>query len=194
MPIPSRRLPLGRRIPWFRLSDLDGREWTTASLVDGRPVLIMFLCDHSPYVRLIEEHLAQAAADYQERGVVVLAIAPNDTVAYPSDSPAFLERQRDRAGFSFPYCLDTTQATTKAFGSACTPEFFLYDREQRLVYHGRYDDADLSGSVPVTGSSLRQALDATLKADVLLVDQIPSFGCSVKWRAGNEPDYVLAVD
>lgn len=193
MPIPARRLPLGRRLPWFRLRDLDGREWTTASLPDGAPSLVAFLCDHSPYVRHIEQHFARTAGDLAAQGVTVLAISPNDVVAYPSDAPHLLRAQAERAGFSFPYCLDEDQQAAKAFGSSCTPEFFLYDQEGRLVYHGRYDDSDLAGERPVTGRALLDAVDAALQSDVLSADQVPSFGCSVKWRAGNEPGYVLEV-
>jgi peroxiredoxin len=191
MAIPSLRLPLGTRLPWFNVEDLDGTRWTTSTIQPtGRaPVLVAFLCQHSPYVERIERHLGKAMADVASRGVTVLGIASNDTASYPSDSPPQLRAQAERAAFTFPYCLDPDQQAAKAFQASCTPEFFLFNRDWRCVYHGRYDGTE-EGEEP-TGRDLLDAVEATLADDVVAREQQPSCGCSIKWRAGNEPSYLF---
>jgi len=192
VPVSARDLQLGSRLPWFSVTDLDGRTWDSASLRPDRLVLVAFLCRHSPYVVHLEEHFGRLARTLEEREVTVIAIAPNDARAYPSDGPQHLAEQAANAGFSFPYCLDEKQQAAKAFGASCTPEFFLYDLGRRLVYHGQYDGSRPGSGLPVTGTDLLAAVDATLAGDFVHGDQRPSFGCSIKWAAGNEPSYLLA--
>lgn len=196
MPVPSQVLPLGSRLPWFRLEDLDGHVRTAADIAVHQPAIIAFLCNHSPYVLHIEDRVAEVLNEYQDRGVFVLAISPNDVVSYPSDDLAAMREQAARGvPFRFPYCLDVTQEVATAFLATCTPEFYVYDRTARLAYHGQFDDSrpNLERTVPVTGRSLIDAGEAVLDDEVVAVDQPRSLGCSVKWRSGNEPDYVLNI-
>jgi peroxiredoxin len=179
-------------MPWFSVTDLDGRVWTTAD-ADGKPVsVIAFLSRHSPYVKHIETHLGATARRLLDDNVMVLGISANDARAYPSDSREMLGEQVRRANFAFPYAVDENQQAAKAFEASCTPEFFVYDRELRLVYHGQYDGSRPDNHVEVTGRDVLQAVDATRMGEVVSGDQPTSLGCSIKWRAGNEPGYVLA--
>jgi peroxiredoxin len=192
MPIPSIDLPLGTRMPWFRVIDLEGRTWTTEA-VDGKPVsVIAFLSRHSPYVKHIEMNLGATAQRLLDQNVLVLGISTNDARAYPSDGAALLNEQARRAHFTFPYATDADQQAAKAFRASCTPEFFVYDKELRLIYHGQYDDSRPDNDIAPSGNSVLQAVDAALKGEVVSGDQPTSLGCSIKWRAGNEPSYVLA--
>lgn len=193
MPIQSLHVPLGSRIPWFEVTDLDGRVHTTADLPVGRPVVVAFLCNHSPYVLHLEKDLAAAARRWAESGVCCIGVASNDERAYPADNREELARQAARAGWTFPYGFDESQRAAKAFGASCTPEFFLYDRDGRLAYHGQYD-----GSRPATtttdqsvGRDLCDAIEAVLADRPVARQQHPAFGCSIKWRAGNEPSYMF---
>jgi peroxiredoxin len=180
-------------MPWFRVTDLDGRVWTTAD-ADGKPEsVVAFLSQHSPYVKHIETHLGAACARLLGEGVMVLAISPNDISAYPSDSPKMLQAQVTRAGLSFPYAVDPSQRAAKAFRASCTPEFFVYDRELRLVYHGQYDSSRPDNDFETTGVDVLQAVHATVRREVVSGVQPRSLGCSIKWRAGNEPGYLLAA-
>lgn len=190
MPVSARSLPLGSRLPWFSCRDLEGTLIEPPALPADAPVLVAFLCQHSPYVVHIEEHLARAARQYIVRGLAIIGISPNDVRAYPSDSSAMLREQALRADFSFPYCLDEQQHAAKAFGASCTPEFFLYDDSHRLVYHGQYDASRPGNGLPVTGHDLDVAVQSVMAEDIVVCDQLPSFGCSVKWTAGHEPSYV----
>jgi hypothetical protein len=192
MPIPSLDLSLGTRMPWFRVTDLEGRVWTTAD-ADDKPVsVVAFLSRHSPYVKHIEMNLGAVAARLLKENVMVLGISANDSRAYPSDSPEMLGEQMRRARFSFPYAVDESQQAAKAFRASCTPEFFVYDHELRLVYHGQYDGSRPDNDIEVTGKDVLQAAEAARKGEVVSGDQPTSLGCSIKWRAGNEPGYVLA--
>lgn len=194
MPIPSRRVPLGTRLPWFSVTDLQERPLDTSTLQVGRPTLVAFLCNHSPYVQHIERHLGPVLSRlHTSAAVTVVGISPNDVTAYPTDDLAMMRAQAKRAEFAFPYCLDATQQAAKAFGATCTPEFFLYDIDWRLVYHGQYDGSRPGNDLPVTGDDLLSAIAATCEDDVVSAEQSGSFGCSVKWRPGNEPSYVFAL-
>ncbi len=180
-------------MPWFRVTDLDGRVWTTADADGALESVILFLSQHSPYVKHIERHLGAACSRLLDEGVMVLGISPNDVSAYPSDSPAMLGEQAVRAGFSFPYAVDPGQRAAKAFRATCTPEFFVYDHELRLVYHGQYDSSRPDNDLDPTGADLLQAVGAARRRDVVSGVQPKSLGCSIKWRAGNEPGYLLAA-
>lgn len=192
MPVESIRIPLGTRIPWFDLEDLGGQRFTTADCPTGRPVLIAFLCNHSPYVVQIEQSLAQLADDLARQDVFVLAIASNDARAYPADDLEHLVAQVKRSGWPFPYCLDPDQRAAKAFRAACTPEFFLYDEDARLAYHGQFDGSRPGASAEgPAGADLIAAVNAVLESKPVARTQHAAFGCSIKWSAGNEPSYVF---
>jgi peroxiredoxin len=192
MPIPSLDLPLGARMPWFKVTDLEGHAWSTPD-ADGKPVsVIAFLSRHSPYVKHIEEHLGTAAQTLLDEDVMVLGISANDPTAYPSDRPKMLREQVGRAHFTFPYAVDKSQQAARAFQANCTPEFFVYDRELRLVYHGQYDSSRPDNDLDVTGGDVLQAVEDARSGEVVSGNQPASLGCSIKWRAGNEPGYVLA--
>ena len=191
MPIPSLPLPLGTRLPWFVVTDLGGHRWDTSKLSEARPVLIAFLCNHSPYVKHIESDLGRSLSALDNSKITVLAVSSNDTLSYPTYGPEKLRVQAGRAGFRFPYCIDQDQQAAKAFKASCTPEFFLYDLDWRLVYHGQYDGSRPGNNVSVSGSDLLTAITAACSDDVVPAEQEASFGCSIKWRAGNEPEYAF---
>lgn len=179
-------------MPWFEVTTLEGSRWTTATLPEGRPSVVAFLCNHSPYVRHIEAALKTLSEDLAQLGVAVLAIASNDARAYPADSPSKLLAQVERTGWPFPYALDEDQRSARAFGASCTPEFFVYDGDRRLVYHGQFDGSRPASSTDVAdGADVRRAVEAVLAGDAVSPRQAPAFGCSIKWRAGNEPAYMF---
>jgi peroxiredoxin len=181
-------LPLGTVAPDFSLPDTNGK---TVSLSDfkHRPLLVMFLCNHCPYVKVIRHGLAQLAHDYQARGVAIVGINSNDVLNYPADSPKEMAREVNDAGYVFPYLFDEMQAVAQSYHAACTPDFFVFDRAHRLVYRGQFDDSRPGNGMPVTGHDLRGALDAVLAGREPPANQKPSLGCNIKWMAGNEPDY-----
>jgi peroxiredoxin len=184
----STMLPLGTQAPDFSLTDVSGR---TVSLADfGRkPLVVMFICNHCPYVRLIRSGLAQLAHDYQSRGVAMVAISSNDAWDFPQDGPEKMKIEAKEAGYIFPYLYDESQDVAKAYRAACTPDFFVFDRDHRLAYRGQFDDSRPNNGRPVTGRDLREALDAVISGKPPSADQKPSIGCNIKWTAGNEPDY-----
>lgn len=193
MAVPSLPVPLGSRLPWFDLTTLDGKQITTKTLLQQRPVLVLFLCQHSPYVRHIETELGAMVAGYTSR-VTVLGVASNDERAYPADCAQALREQARRAGFTFDVGLDTYQRAAKSFGATCTPELFVYDDAWRLAYHGQFDSSRPDNDLPTDGADLRHALDAVLsKEGVVARDQRSSFGCSIKWTAGHEPAYIFSA-
>lgn len=196
MAVCSNPLPLGTRLPWFRLTDLEGASRTTSDIASGQVAVIAFICNHSPYVIHIEDRLAEVLNEYQAKGIYVITIAPNDAVSYPSDGLDEMRQQAARGvSFEFPYCLDETQEVAKAFQAVCTPEFFVYDQSGRLSYHGQFDSSrpNVSDEAGATGQSLIDGIEAAITGDSGIVAQPPSLGCSVKWRSGCEPDYVLAI-
>jgi peroxiredoxin len=184
----STMLPIGTAAPNFSLPDTNGK---TVSLADfrGRPVLVMFICNHCPFVKHIRSGLAQLGRDYQSRKIGIVAISSNDVANYPDDSPAKTKEEAQKAGYVFPYLYDETQNVAKAYRAACTPDFYLFDTEHRLVYRGQFDDSRPSNSLPVTGKDLREAVDAVLSGKEVLATQKPSIGCNIKWKTGQEPDY-----
>jgi peroxiredoxin len=184
----STMLPLGTAAPDFRLPDTNGK---TVSLSDfkGKPLLVAFICNHCPYVKHIRTGLAQLARDCAARGVAVVGISSNDVANHPDDSPANMKEEVKTAGYVFPYLYDESQAAAKTYHAACTPDFYLFDKDHRLVYRGQFDDSRPGNSLPVTGKDLRAALDAVLAGKPVSPTQKPSIGCNIKWKAGNEPDY-----
>src|SRR5215469_13430842 len=186
---PSTMLPLGTAAPDFKLPDTNGK---TVSLADfkGAPALVvMFICNHCPYVKHIRGGLAQFARDYSPKGTAIVAISSNDVENYPEDSPAKMKEEVISAGYTFPYLYDATQDAAKAYRAACTPDLYLFDKNQKLVYRGQFDDSRPGNGVPVTGKDLRTALDAVLAGKPVASTQKASMGCNIKWKAGNEPDY-----
>jgi peroxiredoxin len=192
--VPSTMLPLGTRLPEFSLPNaVDGRTVSSADF-DGQPaLLVMFLCNHCPYVQHVKGEIGRIAKEYAPRGVGVVAISSNDIAAFPEDAPEKMKELAQREGWAFPYLFDETQAVAKAFRAACTPEFYLFDRDRKLVYRGQLDDSRPKNNVPVTGRDLRAALDAVLAGRPVPRDQVPSVGCNIKWKPGNEPDYAAGL-
>ena len=181
-------LPLGTNAPDFNLPDTEGRIVSLADFKD-RPLAVIFMCNHCPYVVHIRAGLAQLARDYQSRGVGIVGINANDVKNYPSDGPAMMRDEVKQAGYTFPYLFDETQSVAKAYRAACTPDIFLFDKNQKLVYRGQFDPSRPGSGLPVTGKDLRAALDAVLAGKPVSENQQASIGCNIKWQAGNEPDY-----
>jgi peroxiredoxin len=191
MAVTSLMVPLGTSAPDFELPSVDGPTVSLAEL-DGPALLVMFLCNHCPYVRHVERALAATVATYAERGLAAVGICSNDTGAYPTDGPAGLAEQARRAGFGFPYLIDAEQRVAAAYRAMCTPDLFLYDRDRRLAYRGAFDDSTPGNGLPVTGERLRNALDLVLAGEPVPEPHKPSMGCSLKWKPGNRPAWLLA--
>lgn len=186
---PSTMLEIGTPAPDFALPDtVSGKQVSLADFA-GQPLLVVFSCNHCPYVLHIIESFSEFANDAQRRGLGVVMICANDVAGYPADSPQKMAALAQRIGFEFPYLHDETQQVAIAYRAACTPDIFLFDADHRLVYRGQYDGARPGNQVPVTGSDLKAAVGALLGGEALPTEQIPSVGCNIKWRAGNEPDY-----
>jgi thiol-disulfide isomerase/thioredoxin len=179
-------VPLGTSAPPFALPSLDGKIINSDSLPADRPLLVMFLSNHCPYVRHLERQLGSLVAEYAG-DVSAVAICSNDINNYPDDGPAGLAEQAQRAGFSFPYLLDETQQVALAYRAACTPDFFLYDAGRKLAYRGEFDESRPRNGLSVTGQSLRAALELVMAGQPVAEPQMPSLGCGIKWKPGNEP-------
>jgi len=186
---PSTMTPLGTRAPHFALPDPAGRVHRLDDLSQAPALLVMFICNHCPFVKHLRQGLADFGREYQARGMAVLAISSNDVERYPQDGPEAMAAEAREAGYTFPYLFDETQEVAKAYGAACTPDFFLYDAQRRLVYRGQFDGSRPGNEVPVTGEDLRRASDALLAGEVIPEDQHPSLGCNIKWKPGNEPEW-----
>lgn len=182
-------LPLGTLAPDFELPDSTHKTVSLRDFSDASALLVMFICNHCPFVRHVRSELAQLGRDYAAKNVAIVAINANDAEAYPEDSPATMAKEVRAAGYSFPYLFDATQNVAHRYRAACTPDFFLFDGQRRLVYRGQLDDSRPGNGIPVTGRDLRAALDAVLAGESVPVTQKPSLGCNIKWKAGNEPDY-----
>lgn len=186
---PSTMLELGTALPSFALPDFDGRSVSDADFVGAKALLVAFICNHCPFVRHIRQEFARYAKEYEAKGLKVVAIASNDTTEFPEDGPEGMRQEATEVGYTFPYLFDEKQAVAKAFRAACTPDFFLFDGNRRLVYRGQFDGSRKSNTVPVTGVDLRAATDAALAGQPVTTSQRPSLGCNIKWTPGNEPDY-----
>ena len=182
-------LSLGTGAPGFRLPDTTGKFVALEDFKDAPALVVIFMCNHCPYVQHIRAGLAQFARDYLPRGVGIVGINANDVQNYPADSPARMADEVAAAGFQFPYLFDETQEVAKAYQAACTPDIYLFNRDQRLVYRGQFDESRPGNGIPVTGRDLRDALDAVLAGQSVAPDQKPSIGCNIKWKPGNEPAY-----
>jgi peroxiredoxin len=186
---PSTMLPLGTAAPDFKLPDTNGKIVSLADFKNAPALVVIFMCNHCPYVLHIRAGLAQFARDYAPKHVAIVGVNSNDVENYPEDSPAKMKAEVKSAGYTFPYLYDETQAVAKAYRAACTPDIYLFDKNQKLVYRGQFDGSRPGNNVPVTGSDLRAALDATLAGNSISPNQKASMGCNIKWKAGNEPDY-----
>jgi len=187
-------LPLGTAAPGFALPDVvTGQRVSLDDFKHAPALLVMFICNHCPYVRHVQAGMAQMAKDFQARGLGVLAISSNDVVNYPDDSPQKMKEEARRAGYTFPYLYDESQSVAGAYRAACTPDFFLFDGQRKLVYRGQMDDARRANDLPVTGRSLRDAVEAVLAGKPVSPNQIPSLGCNIKWKPGNEPEYFKLI-
>jgi len=182
-------LPLGATAPSFSLPDPEGKTWSLDDFKGATAYLVVFMCNHCPFVIHIREVLAQLAREYQKRDVAVVGINPNDIANYPDDRPEKMAELAKQIGFTFPYLFDDTQQTAKGYRAACTPDFFLFDKHRALVYRGQLDDSRPGNDIPVTGRDLRAALDLLLAGKPVSPEQKPSMGCNIKWKAGNEPEY-----
>ena len=187
-------LALGIVAPEFVLPDVvTGNSISMADFKDAPAFLVMFICNHCPYVKHVQAGLTQMAKDFQARGVAVVAISSNDAVSYADDGPEKMKEEAKRAGYTFPYLFDESQSVARAYRAACTPDFFLFDGQRKLVYRGQMDDARRGNTLPVTGKTLRAAVDAVLGGQPVSSNQIPSLGCNIKWKLGQEPDYFHLV-
>lgn len=187
---PSTMLELGTKTPDFSLLDVNtNKRISLADLQSCPALLVMFICNHCPYVKHVRDGLALLTSEYLGKGVGIVGISSNDVASHPADGPREMAQEAIQAGYRFPYLYDETQKVAQAYHAACTPDFFLFDGEQRLVYRGQMDDSRPGNGIPVTGKDLRAAMDAVLANQSVSKDQRPSIGCNIKWRAGNEPTY-----
>ena len=186
---PSTMLALGTKAPSFRLPDPQGKWVSLDDFKDARALLVVFMCNHCPYVKHIRSRFAELAKEYQAQGVGVVGINSNDIESYPDDGPEKMAEEIKQVGYTFPYLSDESQEVAKAYRAACTPDFYLFDRDRRLVYRGQFDDSRPGNTRPVTGADLRAALDAVLAGRAAPSHQRPSLGCNIKWKPGNAPQY-----
>lgn len=186
----STMLPLGTKAPTFQLPDVvSGQTISLDRFADRKALLIMFICQHCPFVKHVQTELAQLGQDYVNQGLGMVAISANDVANYPDDSPENLKKMAQELGFNFPLCYDESQETSKDYTAACTPDFFLFDNDFKLVYRGQLDDSRPGNNIPVTGQDLRAAIEAVLGGKTINSEQKPSIGCNIKWKPGNEPPY-----
>jgi peroxiredoxin len=186
---PSTMLPLGTKAPDFSLLNVDAQTVSLSDFASAPALLVMFICNHCPFVKHVADQLAQLGRDYIPRGAAIVAINSNDVASHPADSPEQMVAEAEERGYAFPYLYDETQEVAKAYRAACTPDFFLFDGNQELVYRGQLDSSRPDSGIPVTGEDLRAALDAVLAGKKPTADQRASLGCNIKWAPGNAPDY-----
>lgn len=185
----STMLPLGTLAPAFRLPDTEGNIVSAEDFKDAPALLVIFMCNHCPFVKHILDVMVELVKGYQAKGVAVVGINSNDVANFPEDSPEMMAKAAKESDFTFPYLYDETQEVAKAYRAACTPDFFLFDKEQRLVYRGQMDGSRPGNNIPITGVDLRAAIDAVLEGKQVSTEQKPSMGCNIKWKQGNEPEY-----
>lgn len=186
---PSTMLELGTPAPDFSLPDTRGNHVSLSDFAQQPALLVVFMCNHCPYVIRIQEGLAQLGKDYLGKGLAMVGINANDAANYPDDSPAKMAEAVNTIGYTFPYLYDEQQSVAKAYQAACTPDFFLFNQQRELVYRGQFDDARPRNDAPVTGKDIRCAIDAVLAGKSVSTEQKASLGCNIKWKPGNEPDY-----
>jgi peroxiredoxin len=182
-------LPLGTKAPDFSLPNVDGRTISLDSFPNAKAYLVMFMCNHCPYVKHVAPELARLADQYQAKGVAVIGINSNDAANYPADSPEQMVHEVETRGYTFPYLYDETQEVAHAYRAACTPDFYVFDKDRKLSYRGQLDSSRPDSGKPLNGQDVRAALDAVLAGKPATSDQKPSIGCNIKWLAGKEPEY-----
>jgi peroxiredoxin len=183
-------MELGAPAPDFSLRDVvSGQTISLSTFTGTTALLVMFICRHCPYVQHVQRELARLGRDYASKSVGIVAISANDVANYPDDAPDQLTAMARELGFAFPFCYDETQEVAKAYTAACTPDFFLFEAQRRLVYRGQLDDSRPDSGTPLTGRDLRAAIDAVLAGQPVSPDQQPSVGCNIKWKQGNAPSY-----
>ena len=193
MALHSHMVPLGTPMPSINLPNLDGDLIDATDLADGKPLVVMFVCNHCPYVRHVEAEVARVYDTFKDEGIEFVAISSNDIETHPDDDVAGLQDQVQRTGWGFPYLMDADQSVAKAFSAACTPDFFVYDRNGELAYRGALDASNPKNGLTLDGADLRNAISCVLK-DVAVPEQHrPSMGCGIKWKPGNEPEAVSFV-
>ena len=185
----STMLPLGTKAPGFTLPSTEGNSVSLSDYADSKALLIIFMCNHCPYVKHVADQLKQLADDYADQGVAVVGISSNDAEKYPDDSPAAMAEEKAMRGYPFAYLYDEDQSVAQAYRAACTPDFYLFDSEHQLAYRGQLDGSRPNSGVPVTGEDLRTAIDAVIAGGKAPEQQKPSLGCNIKWKEGNEPQY-----
>jgi len=185
----STMVSLGTPAPGFDLPDTTGVRHRLEDHGEAPGLLVMFICNHCPYVKHVNEKLVELTGQWMDRGLAVVGISSNDIVSHPADSPEHMAKVAAAVGYRFPYLFDEDQSVAKAYHAACTPDFFLYDGERNLAYRGQFDASRPGSGMPVTGSDLAAAVDALLAGEPPTADQNPSMGCNVKWKPGNEPEY-----
>ncbi len=185
-------VPIGTEAPDFQLKDTSGKIVRRDDFRGKRGLLVMFICNHCPFVKHIQSELVKLTIEYQEKGIGILGINSNDADKYPEDSPEKMREEIKKAGYTFPYLYDETQEVAKKYKAACTPDFFLFDENFKLVYRGQFDDSRPGNGKLITGIDLRTALDCLLQNKPIPEHQKPSIGCNIKWKPGNEPEYFLS--
>ena len=185
----STMLPLGTKAPAFSLPDTDGKTVDLATLAGSKALLVIFMCNHCPYVKHVAEQLKSLSDDYMPQGLAVVAISSNDADKYPDDSLQAMAIEKSERGYQFDYLFDESQEVAQNYAAACTPDFYLFDNEQELAYRGQLDSSRPKSDIPVTGEDLRAAIDAVLSGQSPSEQQTPSIGCNIKWKEGNEPQY-----
>lgn len=187
----STMLPLGTECPPFSLPNVVDGKTISGGGFTGKPLLVMFICNHCPFVKHLRSALADFGREYQQKGLSIVAISSNDVTTHPDDSPDLMQDEAREAGYTFPYLYDESQEVAKAFHAACTPDFFLFDAAGKLAYRGQFDDSRPSTGIPITGADLRAASDAVLAGRPVPEPQKPSIGCNIKWK--DAPEYFTGV-
>ena len=186
----STMLELNTKAPSFQLPDVvSGKTISLDTFAGKKALLVMFICRHCPFVKHIQTELAQLGKDYKQHNLGIVAISANNAEQYPEDAPEKLKQMAEEFEFTFPFCYDETQETAKAYTAACTPDFFLFNAQRKLVYRGQLDDSRPSNGIPVTAKHLRLAIETLLVDHPITQEQKPSIGCNIKWKPGNSPTY-----
>jgi len=185
----STMLPLGTLAPDFRLPNIDGSIVSLNDVADGKALVVVFMCNHCPFVKHVAAELVRLFHDYASKGVKMVGISSNDVSTYPDDSPEAMREEAKLQGYEFPYLYDETQEVAQAYRAACTHDFFVFDTNRKLAYRGQLDDSRPKNGLPVTGKDLRNALDLIVSGQSVPVEQRPSIGCNIKWHTGREPSY-----